>query len=75
TGIGIAPENIARALERFSQVDGRLARTHDGAGLGLPMAKQFVELHGGSLELTSTPGKGTKVCLSFPPERLVTRAI
>ncbi|HTO40950.1 MAG TPA: hybrid sensor histidine kinase/response regulator, partial [Rhizomicrobium sp.] len=67
TGIGIAPENIARALERFSQVDGTLARTHDGAGLGLPMAKQFVELHDGSLELTSIPGKGTKVCLSFPP--------
>lgn len=75
TGIGIAPENIGRALERFSQVDGRLSRTHNGAGLGLPMAKQFVELHGGALALSSIPGEGTQVCLSFPPDRLVTGAI
>jgi len=70
TGIGIAAEDIPRALERFSQVDGSLARKHDGAGLGLPMAKQFVELHGGALTLESTPGKGTDVSLSFPPDRL-----
>jgi signal transduction histidine kinase len=70
TGIGIAPEDIPRALERFSQVDGRLSRKYDGAGLGLPMAKQFMELHGGTLELASTPGAGTQVLIAFPPSRL-----
>src|SRR6185437_6580676 len=69
TGIGIAPEDIPRALERFSQVDGRLSRKYDGAGLGLPMAKQFMELHGGTLELASTPGAGTQVLIAFPPSR------
>jgi signal transduction histidine kinase len=71
TGIGIAAEDIPRALERFSQVDGRLSRKYDGAGLGLPMAKQFMELHGGTLELASTPGTGTQVRIAFPPERLI----
>lgn len=71
TGIGIAAADIPKALERFSQVDGRLARKYDGAGLGLPMAKQFMELHGGTLELASTPGKGTQVRIAFPPQRLV----
>jgi signal transduction histidine kinase len=70
TGIGIAPDDIPRALERFSQVDGRLSRKYDGAGLGLPMAKQFMELHGGTLKLESTPGAGTQVCIAFPPARL-----
>ncbi|HVP85892.1 MAG TPA: hybrid sensor histidine kinase/response regulator [Rhizomicrobium sp.] len=70
TGIGIAEEDIPRALERFSQVDGKLSRKHDGAGLGLPMAKQFMELHGGALQLASTPGRGTQVCIAFPAERL-----
>jgi signal transduction histidine kinase len=71
TGIGIAPQDIPRALERFSQVDGRLSRKYDGAGLGLPMAKQFMELHGGTLELASTPGAGTQVRIAFPAARLV----
>ncbi len=71
TGIGIAPEDIPRALERFSQVDNRLSRKYDGAGLGLPMAKQFMELHGGTLELASKPGAGTQVCIAFPPARLI----
>jgi signal transduction histidine kinase len=72
TGIGIAAEDIPRALERFSQVDARLSRKYDGAGLGLSMAKQFMELHGGTLELESTPGAGTQVRIAFPPSRLST---
>lgn len=71
TGIGIAPEDIPRALERFSQVDGRLSRKYNGAGLGLPMAKQFMALHGGTLTLSSKLGAGTQVCIAFPPDRLV----
>jgi len=75
TGMGIAPEDIPRALERFSQVDGRLSRKHDGAGLGLSMAKQFMELHGGTLTLASAPGAGTQVCIAFPPERFATAPV
>ncbi len=69
SGIGISPEDIPKALERFSQVDNRLSRKYDGAGLGLPMAKQFMELHGGTLELTSRLGFGTQVCIVFPASR------
>jgi signal transduction histidine kinase len=75
TGIGIAAEDVPRALERFTQIDGKLSRKYDGAGLGLPMAKQFMELHGGALELTSTPGAGTEVRLTFPRKRLVANAV
>ena len=53
TGIGIAKEDIPKALERFGQVDSRLARKYQGTGLGLPLAKQLSELHGGTFDLKS----------------------
>ena len=71
TGIGIAPDDIQKALARFGQVDARLDRRFEGAGLGLPLSKSFVELHGGALELTSEVGVGTTVKVRFPPERLL----
>ena len=71
TGIGIAPEDIPKAFERFGQVDGRLSRRYEGMGLGLSLAKQLMELHGGRLELDSTPGKGTIVTFTFPAQRIV----
>ncbi len=74
TGIGIAPEHIAIALERFGQVDGTLERKYEGTGLGLPLSKKLVELHGGRLELESEVGVGTKVTVTFPAERCVARA-
>jgi signal transduction histidine kinase len=70
TGIGMAPADLPTALEPFGQVDNRLARAYEGTGLGLPLCKQLMELHGGSLSLASTPGRGTVVTLTFPPERL-----
>ncbi|MEI8395049.1 MAG: ATP-binding protein [Rhodospirillaceae bacterium] len=69
TGPGMAPEDIVRALDRFSQVDGGLSRKHDGIGIGLSLAKQRVENHGGILEITSVAGQGTTVAVRFPPER------
>jgi signal transduction histidine kinase len=66
TGIGIAPEHIALALERFGQVDSSLERKYEGTGLGLPLTKKLVELHGGQLELESEIGIGTRVTISFP---------
>jgi len=74
TGIGIAPEDLERVLEAFEQVDSSLARQHQGTGLGLPLAKAMMELHGGTLRLRSTPGDGTEVSAIFPPDRLDYRA-
>ncbi|HEY1709383.1 MAG TPA: ATP-binding protein [Rhizomicrobium sp.] len=71
TGIGIAKEDIPKALERFGQVDSRLARKYQGTGLGLPLAKQLTELHGGNFELKSAEGVGTTVTFTLPPERIV----
>jgi signal transduction histidine kinase len=71
TGIGMAPEDVQKALSPFDQIDGDLNRRYEGAGLGLPLAKGFVELHGGSLEIESAPGVGTTVTLRFPAERVV----
>jgi signal transduction histidine kinase len=66
TGIGIAPEHIAKAMTPFGQVDDALSREQSGTGLGLPLAKQLVELHGGTLTLASEPGVGTTVTILLP---------
>ena len=73
TGIGMDPEEIPRALQPFGQVDNSLARTHGGTGLGLPLAKRLVELHGGTMAIDSARGKGTTVAFVLPPERTVIR--
>lgn len=71
TGIGMAPEEIVVALEPFRQLDSRLSRRYEGTGLGLPLTKHLIELHGGVLRIDSTPDVGTCVSLSFPPERVI----
>ena len=70
-GIGIAKEDIPRALAPFTQVDGTLARTHEGTGLGLPLAKHMTELHNGVLQIESEPGQGTTVSIVLPVSCLV----
>jgi signal transduction histidine kinase len=70
TGIGIAAADFDRVLEPFEQVDSTLARSHQGTGLGLPLVKAIMELHGGSLLLTSEVGVGTRVSVTFPPSRM-----
>lgn len=69
TGIGMRPDEIPVALEPFQQVDKSLARRYEGTGLGLPLAKAFVELHGGSLEIESEANKGTTVRVWLPHRR------
>jgi PAS domain S-box-containing protein len=71
TGIGIEPEDIPRALAPFGQVDSRLNRRFEGTGLGLPLAKSLVEMHGGTFRLVSTPGVGTTVTVHLPSERVL----
>ena len=71
TGIGIAPDDISLALAPFQQIDGAFNRKHEGTGLGLPLTKSLIELHGGSLDLQSTVGVGTSITVRFPAERVV----
>ena len=65
SGIGMNPEDVAVALSPFGQVDSRLSRRYEGTGLGLPLAKALVELHGGALTIDSAPGQGTRVMVSL----------
>lgn len=71
TGIGIALEDIPKALMPFQQIDNRLNRKYQGTGLGLPLSKSLIEMHGGSLDLQSQVGVGTTVTVRFPAERIV----
>ncbi len=66
TGIGMAPEEIAVALTPFGQNPSELAKAEAGTGLGLPLSKRLVELHGGSLSIASIPGRGTTVTVHIP---------
>ena len=70
TGIGIALQDIPNILAPFHQVDSNLNRSYEGTGLGLPLAKSFIELHGGSLDLQSELGAGTTVTVRYPAERI-----
>jgi len=74
TGLGMAAHEIKIALTPFGQIQNAQSRKHAGTGLGLPLAKAMMELHGGSLRVVSAPGQGTTVSLLFPPERVVIRA-
>jgi len=69
TGIGMTAGEIELALTPFTQIEGSFVRKYDGTGLGLPLAKSLIELHGGVMKIESTPGSGTKASLYFPPER------
>ena len=69
TGIGIPEGDLERVLKPFEQVDSSLSRQHQGTGLGLPLVKAIMEMHGGSLRLKSTLGAGTAVTVVFPPDR------
>lgn len=68
TGIGIAAKDIERAMEPFEQADNCLSRNF--AGLGLPLARSLVRLHGGELTLESTLDVGSTVVVTLPRERL-----
>jgi signal transduction histidine kinase len=66
TGIGIAAEHLPHLGERFYRVDKARSREMGGAGLGVSIARSIARRHGGTLELTSTPGEGTTATLSLP---------
>jgi signal transduction histidine kinase len=68
-GIGMSEEELERALQPFGQAKSVITREYGGTGLGLPITKGLVEAHGGRLTLTSRPGHGTTVCVTFPTEQ------
>ncbi|GEM_PF-5286405 len=65
TGIGMAAEDIPAALRPFEQLDNRVARKYQGAGLGLPLTKHLVELLGGRFSITSAVNQGTTVAIEL----------
>ncbi len=70
TGIGIAPEDISKALAPFGQIDTGLDHPPEGTGLGLPLSKALAELHDGTLKIVSELGVGTTVEVNLPAERI-----
>jgi signal transduction histidine kinase len=69
-GVGMTPSDIERAMELFGQANSHTSRRNEGAGVGLPLTKRLIELHGGALDIDSEPGAGTRVELTFPPSRV-----
>lgn len=70
-GIGIADSDLEKVLSYFGQVDAGLGRAYSGTGIGLPLSKQLVELHGGTLKLESAVGLGTTVTVTLPKARVL----
>lgn len=68
-GIGMTQSEVARVLEPFGQIQSSLVRSSEGIGLGLPLVRSLVALHGGELQIDSAPGDGTVVTILLPPQR------
>ncbi len=71
TGIGMDQAELDIAIAPFGQVDSSLDRKYEGTGLGLPLTRELVELHKGTLDIESRKGEGTKVTIRFPSDRTV----
>jgi len=69
-GMGIAPEHLPRLTERFYRVDRSRSRETGGTGLGLAIVKHVSQRHGAELEIESSPGKGSRFAIRFPPQRV-----
>jgi signal transduction histidine kinase len=70
TGIGMTAAELEIAMQEFGQVEGPLNRSQAGTGLGLPLTKRLVELHGGTFRLESAPGQGTTATVWLPQEAM-----
>lgn len=71
TGIGMSSEDVKKALEPFGQIENAITKKYEGTGLGLPIARRLVEIHGGRLDVTSMKGAGTTVIVYLPADRVV----
>jgi hypothetical protein len=70
-GIGISPENLDNLFHPFFQVDASVSRKYGGVGLGLPLVKNFTEMHGGYVRVESKEGEGSTFTVSLPFERKI----
>ncbi|MFT7570823.1 MAG: signal transduction histidine kinase [Paracoccaceae bacterium] len=70
-GIGIHPKDLIRVMEPFEQADNRLSRKFEGMGLGLPLSRAIIQLHGGELSLISEPERGTVATITLPISRRI----
>jgi PAS domain S-box-containing protein len=66
TGVGIPEQELPRIFERFHRVESVHGRTHEGTGIGLALVQELVKLHGGSVAVESSVGRGTKFTVSIP---------
>ena len=66
TGIGISPQDLKRLFRPFVQVDSSLNRQHEGTGLGLALVQRLTDLHGGSVQVESEAGKGSRFTINLP---------
>jgi PAS domain S-box-containing protein len=66
TGIGVSAQELARLFERFYRVEGTHARTHEGSGIGLALVQELVKIHGATIDVTSTLGRGTTFSVRLP---------
>ena len=73
TGVGIAPDQVERLFERFTQADGSVSRKYGGTGLGLAICRQLAALMGGKVSASSTLGEGSRFCLELPLPAAPTR--
>src|SRR6185369_3907389 len=71
TGIGIAPQDLPKIIQPFGTLarNASLSRPREGTGLGLPLSKSLIEMHGGRLEIVSELGRGTIATVRFPPTK------
>jgi signal transduction histidine kinase len=74
TGIGMTPSDLVVAMEPFRQVENSHTRKHQGTGLGLPLVKALVELHGGEFRIESEPGVGTKTTVVLSTQAMASAA-
>lgn len=70
-GAGMSADDLERVISPFVRLSNPMVRQHDGTGLGLPLVKALVELHGGTFDLESTPGAGTIATARFPKTRVL----
>ncbi len=73
TGIGIEQEHISIVFEQFRQIDGNLNRSVGGTGLGMPITKKLIELHGGEIWIESVIGQGSTFFFTMPYQPPKTR--